>query len=335
MKNITSPPLITMKDVANRAGVSTATVSRTFTAPEKVSIKTRQRVEAAAYALGYSFSTQCREEQNHYLRKIIVLVADIADSFYGPVIQGIEKQAAKNYCIVYLFDCAQQPQDADFLNQHLLSSYHDGILCLGTYPTQTDKTHLPPLVVINEYSSNFTFPMIHIDNLTAAFNAVNYLIQRGHRRIACLTGPDNLSLCRYRRQGYIQALQRHNIEVNPYYLARGDFTFQAGIDGLNHFMQLTSPPEAIFCHNDKMALGILYQAQQLGISIPDQLSVIGFDGLEEGLFSNPPLTTIVQPREALGEAAISLLIELMDGKPVNHSSCLLETELVLRQSTRS
>lgn len=334
MKNIASSSSITMKDVAVRAGVSTATVSRAFTAPEKVSANTRQRVEAAAYALGYSLTASCHENQASYLRKIVVIVADITAPFYGPVIKGIEHQAIKNNCITYLFDCAHQHVDHYFLNRQGVCHDHDGIICLGTYPSQFDSTSLPPIVVVNEYSSNFTFPMVHIDNLTAAFNAVSYLIQRGHRRIACLTGPDKLPVCQSRRQGYMQALQRNNIDVNPYYLARGDLTFQSGIDALIQLMQLASPPEAIFCHNDAMALGVIYQAQQIGISIPEQLSVVGFDGIDEGLYSTPTLTTVVQPRIKLGETAISLLVGLMDGKLIDNTSCLLETELVLRQSTR-
>ena len=334
MKMTTYPSSATMKDVAIQAGVSTATVSRAFADPEKVSAKTRQRVESAAHALGYSFAPSLPRLTHQYWRTILVLVADITDSFYSDIIRGIEIQARQLHCLITLFDCAHQSVESFMVHSRGGIENYNGLIFVGLSPVHHDHMPTTTGVVINEYSSCHTFPTVHIDNLTAAFDAVQYLIQRGHQRIACLTGPEELAICQYRRQGYLQALQRHNIPLNPYYLARGDFSFASGLTAIEHFLQLATPPDAIFCHNDKMALGVLHRAKQLGIVVPKQLSVIGFDDIEESQYADPPLSTISQPRKAQGEAAVSVLVAMIEGKNITHRSYLLETELILRQSTR-
>ncbi|WP_241575634.1 substrate-binding domain-containing protein [Rosenbergiella nectarea] len=334
MKTTLNSSPATMKAVALAAGVSTATVSRVFTSPEKVSPTTRQRVESVAITLGYSTIPLFSRGITPSWRKVLVIIADVTDSFYSEIIRGIETQASLQHCLVTLFDCAHQSMNRYITQARGLPEGYDGLIYVGLSPT--DRDHRPPLpcVVINEYSSNHGAPTLHIDNLSASFNAVNYLIQRGHHRIACVTGPEALAICQYRRQGYLQALQRHNLPLNPYYITRGDFSFKSGIAAAEQLLTLSTPPDAIFCHNDKMALGAMYRARQLGIAVPRQLSLIGFDDIEESQYADPPLTTVAQPRVAQGEAAMSLLTTLMEGKPLIHRSYLLETELILRQSTR-
>lgn len=334
MKTTQNPSSATMKAVALAAGVSTATVSRVFTAPEKVSPTTRQRVESAAITLGYSTAPIFPRGIPPRWRKVLVIIADVTDSFYSEIIRGIERQASQQHCLITLFDCAHQSINRCIPETRGLPDDYDGLIYVGLSPSSLDRPPSLPSVVINEYSSDHGAPTLHIDNLSAAFNAVNYLIQRGHHRIACVTGPEDLAICQYRRQGYLQALQRHNLALNPYFITRGDFTFKSGIAAAEHLLTLTPSPDAIFCHNDRMALGVMYRAKQLGIVIPRQLSVIGFDDIEESQYAEPPLTTIAQPRVAQGEAAVSLLMTLMEGKPLINRSYLLETKLILRQSTR-
>ncbi|WKX26355.1 substrate-binding domain-containing protein [Tatumella ptyseos] len=334
MKTPLNPSSATMKAVALAAGVSTATVSRVFTTPEKVSSTTRQRVESAAIKVGYPTIPLFSQSKTLHWRRVMVFVADITDSFYSEIIRGIETQATHQHCSITLFDCGQQSIESYRAYAGSLAEGYDGILYVGISPTHADHHLKLPSVIINEYSSDHGAPTLHIDNLTASFNAVNYLIQRGHHHIACITGPEKLAICQYRRQGYLQALQRHSFPLNPYYITQGDFSFQSGIASAERLLTLSPPPDAIFCHNDKMALGAMYRAKQLGIAIPRQLSIIGFGDIEESQYADPPLTTIAQPRVTQGETAISLLTTLMEGKPLIHRSYLLETEFILRRSTR-
>ena len=327
----------TMKDVAKKAGVSTATVSRTLTSPDKVSPSARNKVMKAMGELGYTSTLSPRHPKSNESRTLLILVPDICDPFFHEIIRGIEVTAAAAGYLVLTGDCAHQNlQEVSFLDK-ILTRQTDGLLLLGSQvPVLSELSYrdqLPPLVMANEFSANLAFPTVHIDNLTAAFNAVNWLLDTGLTRIACITGPDTMSHCRYRRQGYIQALSRRNIPVEPRYLARGDFSFASGRDALISLMQLPDPPEAIFCHNDRMALGVLHQASLMGIRVPEQLSVIGFDDIDAAQYSHPPLTTITQPRFRIGCEAATLLIEIIQGKRVNGGSRLLEAALTVRQST--
>lgn len=334
MKNYSSLIHITMKDVAMQAGVSIATVSRTLTNPEKVSIRTRSKVKAAANAIGYDHGSHLRLTPEHAFRKIFVLVADISDLFYSKIINSLEKHAKQHRCILYFINISQcRINDQQYI-ERLLSAYHDGTLYLGLYPPQFEQKSQVPAVVVNEFSSTIHYPTVHIDNLTAAFNAVNHLIIKGYQHIACLTGPDDLVYCQYRRQGYLQALQRYSLLPTPHYIARGNFSFDSGRQALKYFMQLPQPPDAIFCHNDQMAMGVLFEAKQRGIAVPEQLGVVGFDDLEESHFCSPPLTTVTQPREKMGEIALLLLLDLVNGKNLMPNCYQLEAKLNLRQSTR-
>ena len=158
----------------------------------------------------------------------------------------------------------------------MLTRQIDGMVLLGSQvPFDTgveEQRNLPPMVMANEFAPDLELPTVHIDNLTAAFEAVNHLWQLGHRRIACIAGPEEMPLSHYRLQGYIQALRRHGQEVEPRYIVRGDFTFEAGAAAFKRLMALPKPPEALFCHNDIMALGAMSQAKSMGLRIPRDLA---------------------------------------------------------------
>ncbi|PKH19154.1 DNA-binding transcriptional regulator CytR [Enterobacterales bacterium CwR94] len=327
----------TMKDVAERAGVSTATVSRALTNPEKVSVTTRRKVEQAVIDVGYTAQGAARTARRYDSKTILVIVPDICDPFFSEMIRGVEVTAAQEGYLVLIGDCAHQnQQEKSFLNL-MLTRQIDGMVLLGSnvpFDTQhDDQRNLPPMVMANEFAPELGLPTVHIDNLTAAFEAVSHLQQKGHRRIACIAGPDHMPLCHYRLQGYIQALRRSGIPVDPTYIVRGDFTFEAGTQALAQLMTLEEPPQAIFCHSDILALGAMKQAKELGLRIPEDLSLIGFDDIELSRYSDPPLTTIAQPRFEIGCEAMLLLLEQLQGKNVSTGSRLLDFEIKRRGST--
>ncbi|RWR03231.1 transcriptional regulator [[Pantoea] beijingensis] len=328
---------VTMKDVAERAGVSTATVSRALMNPEKVSAATRQKVEQAVVDVGYSPHTLARNARRSESRTILVIVPDICDPFFSEIIRGVEITAAAEGYLVLIGDCAHQnQQEKSFLNL-MLTRQIDGMVLLGSQvPFDTgveEQRNLPPMVMANEFAPEMELPTVHIDNLTAAFEAVNHLHKLGHRRIACIAGPEEMPLCHYRLQGYIQALRRNGITVEPGYIVRGDFTFEAGAAALKQLMTQPQPPDALFCHSDIMALGAMSQAKMMGLRIPEDLSLVGFDDIELSRYSDPPLTTVAQPRFSIGREATLLLLEQLHGKNVSNGSRLLDFELKVRGST--
>ncbi|MGV8927391.1 MAG: DNA-binding transcriptional regulator CytR [Ewingella sp.] len=327
----------TMKDVAEMAGVSTATVSRALMNPEKVSATTRQKVELAVVEVGYSPHALSRNLKRNESRTILVIVPDICDPYFADVIQGIERTAAENGYLVLIGDCAQQNQQEKTFINLIITKQIDGMLLLGSDlpfdASKEEQRNLPPMVMANEFAPELELPTVHIDNLTAAYEAVHYLIGLGHQRIGCIAGPDNMPLCQYRSQGYIQALRRNGLMVESSYTAKGDFSYESGALALAELMSQPVPPTALFCHNDVMAIGAMYQAKKMGLHIPQDLSVVGFDDIKLSQYFDPPLTTVAQPRFQLGRQAMLLLLEQLYGNTVHSGSRLLESELIVRGST--
>ena len=179
------------------------------------------------------------------------------------------------------------------------------------------------MVMANEFAPELELPTVHIDNLTAAFEAVHYLHQLGHRQIACVAGPEQMPLSHYRLQGYVQALRRNGITVESSYITRGDFTYEAGAQALTALMAQPKPPTAVFCHSDVMAIGVLSQAKKMGLRIPQDLSIVGFDDLKLAQYCDPPLTTVAQPRFQIGQQAMLLPLEQLNGQTVASGSRLL------------
>ncbi|ASG64425.1 TPA: DNA-binding transcriptional regulator CytR [Kluyvera ascorbata] len=327
----------TMKDVALQANVSTATVSRALMNPEKVSQATRNRVEQAALEVGYLPQMQGRNMKRNESRTILVIVPDICDPFFSEVIRGIEVTAAAQGYLVLIGDCAHQNQQEKTFIDLIITKQIDGMLLLGSRlpfdASIEEQRNLPPMVMANEFAPELGLPTVHIDNLTAAFDAVNYLHELGHQRIGCIAGPEEMPLCHYRLQGYVQALRRSGITVDPHYIARGNFTYEAGASALEQLLALPKPPTAVFCHSDIMALGALSWAKRQGLKVPEDLSIIGFDNISLAEFCDPPLTTVSQPRFDIGREAMLLLLNQLSGQFVDSGSRLLDCELIVRGST--
>ena len=327
----------TMKDVAVRAKVSTATVSRALMNPDKVSQHTRHRVEQAAIEVGYLPHSLGRNIKRNESRTLLVIVPDICDPFFSEIIRGIEITAASNGYLVLIGDCAHQNQQEKTFIDLIITKQIDGMLLLGSRlpfgASKEEQRNLPPIVMANEFAPELELPTVHIDNLTAAFNAVSYLQKLGHNRSACIAGPEEMPHCHYRLQGYVQALRRTGTEVNPHYIARGDFTFEAGSHALEQLMMLSQPPTAIFCHTDVMALGAISSAKRRGLRVPEDLSIMGFDDIALSQYCDPPLTTVAQPRFNIGKEAMLLLLDQLQGQAVSNGSRLLDCVLVERGST--
>ena len=329
----------TMKDVALKAKVSTATVSRALMNPDKVSQATRNRVEKAAREVGYFPQPMGRNAKRNESRTILVIVPDICDPFFSEIIRGIDVTAATHGYLVLIGDCAHQNQQEKTFIDLIITKQIDGMLLLGSRlpfdASIEEQRNLPPMVMANEFAPELELPTVHIDNLTAAFGAVNYLYEQGHKLIGCIAGPEEMPLCHYRLQGYVQALRRCGIMVDPQYIARGDFSFEAGSKAMQQLLDLPQPPTAVFCHSDVMALGALSQAKRQGLKVPEDLSIIGFDNIDLTQFCDPPLTTIAQPRYEIGREAMLLLLDQMQGQTVGSGSRLMDCELIIRGSTRT
>lgn len=328
--------MATMKDVAHLAGVSTATVSRALMNPEKVSASTCKKVEKAVLDAGYSPNSLVRNLRRNETKTIVVIVPDICDSYYSDIIRGIEETAAEHGYLVLLGDSGQQKnRESSFVNL-IFTKQADGMLLLGTnIPfdiSKAEQKNLPPLVMACEFAPDLELPTVHIDNLTAAFDAVNYLTKIGHKQIAQITGELQGALTKFRVQGYQQALRRAGISVNPAYSVSGETSFAMGARAMTTLLSLPIVPTAVFCHSDVLAIGAMQQAKRLGFRVPQDISIIGFDDIKFAEYCDPALTTMSQPRYEIGQQAMLLLLKMLKGNEVQIGSRLLDAQLVIRES---
>ena len=327
----------TIKDVASAAKVSTATVSRVLEQTAPVSPHTRARVLKAVAEVNYSPNIIARNLRRQETRTVFMVVRDMRNPFYLEVFRGIEAEArAQGYNVLMGNTEDSVEREHDYFRM-LKARYADGmILMTGKLPRDSNAAlgqwH-PPMVVAAEYFPELDLPTVRIDNIAAAADAVGYLIELGHRRIAHITGPTPEVMSRDRHQGYLRALKAAGLRADLHLTIRGDYTLGSGHVACRRLFALDHPPTAIFCSNDEMAMGAINELRTLNLTTPDDVSVVGFDDIVFAGAFHPPLTTIRQPRHDMGRAAMRLLCDLLAGKPVAAEPIVMPTELVIRKST--
>ena len=327
----------TIHDVAARAEVSTATVSRVLSNPEKVSEATRRRVLKAVDQLGYSPNAAAKSLRTLTTRKLLVTVPDIANPFFSLIIQGIEEAALREGYSVMLGDTHHDAQREERYGEMLLRREVDGLIFLGHSMSKSvgvlmKKSQLAPIVNGCEYSPNLGVPSAHVDNEAAAYEAMSHLYGLGHRHIGVLTGPLASPLSRDRLRG-AQACAKENGASKQVMVVNGDFSIESGIAGAARLFAQQTPPTAVFCFNDEMAIGVLDYASRVGRSVPESLSVIGFDDIRFSRYMRPALTTISQPMLDIGRETVRLLLGVLQGTVTTPVSITLPHKLEIRSST--
>ncbi|WP_427982687.1 LacI family DNA-binding transcriptional regulator [Agarivorans sp.] len=321
----------TIKDVAKMAGVSTATVSRAMMNPEKVSEKTRLKVEAAVAECGFSPNVIARNLRRSESKTIVVIVPDISNMFFANIVRGIQRVALKNAYKVLLGDSIHTVEQAKAYMDLVRSKQADGIISLtAELPAEVRQGSELPLVMACEYFPGFPVPTVRIDNRGSASRAVDYLLDIGHRQIGCITGPMENPICVDRKAGYQDSLQKMNIAVDEQAFEDGDFSFHSGYSAFRRLQQHFNMT-ALFCFNDMMALGAMKAAIELGIKVPQQLSIVGFDDLLFAEYTDPGLTTVRQPQEEIGITAANTLVKVLQGGKANQDT-IIPTQLLVRGS---
>ncbi len=326
----------TIKDVARLAGVSTATVSRTLKSPNKVSQETRDKVMQAVRAVNYTPNRVAQSLRARETRTVILVVRDIANPFYLEIFRGVEQQAHDLGYSVLMGNTRDDP-DRERLYFDMVAGRHaDGlILMTGTLPGEflQQQRRLPPMVVALEYIDNVPLPTIKIDNVLAAKKAVDHLLSLGHRRIAHISGPMPEVLSVDRAAGYRLAMEQAGLELREGWIARGDFSVGSGHRALHQIWSSEIKPTAVFAANDEMAIGAINELAARRISVPGEVSVIGFDDISFARAYNPALTTIRQLRTEIGRQAMLLLAEVLAGRHISREPVIIPTELVVRDSS--
>lgn len=330
----------TIKDVALHAQVSVATVSHVVNETRFVSEATRLRVQQAIAELRYVPSALARSLKSNRTHTVGMMIPNNSNPYFAEIIRGIEDTCYGAGFNVILCNSDDDPLKQSTYVRLLSEKQVDGLIVLSSGSDvellDTLRAATMPQVVVDREIDDLAADLVEVNHEAGGFLATQHLLQLGHRRIACIAGPQTLSSARQRVQGYQRALHEAGLMVDDQLLRSADFTSAGGHAAMTALLDAASPaerPSAVFASNDLMAIGAICAAAARGLSIPKDLSVIGFDDIALAAFSNPPLSSIAQPKHQTGELAAKLLLQRIAQPGRELQRAILQPSLVTRQST--
>ncbi|MGH6762498.1 MAG: LacI family DNA-binding transcriptional regulator [Phyllobacterium sp.] len=326
-----------IKDIARQVGVSPATVSRALAGSSLVAEPTLSRVREAAQKLNYRPNVSARNLRTQKSMAVLLVVRDVANPFYLEIFKGVDAAAREaGYSVLMGNTEDHSERELEYFDM-LRDGHADGMILMNgklpsSYARNPEKVAGLPIVVALEVIENAKLPHVQIDNEAAARVAVQHLLSLGHRRIAHICGPIPEVMSVRRREGFRKAMQEAGFGIPERFEPVGDYTIQSGAELCRELYSRPNPPSALFVGNDQMAFGAINELRRMGLSVPGDVSVVGFDDLFLSECFFPPLTTISQPRAEIGRHAMSQLLHVMNGDDV---APLVEmpTALKIRNST--
>lgn len=330
---------VTIYDVAREAGVSMATVSRVVNGNPNVKPLTRKKVLAAIERLGYRPNAVARGLASKKTTTVGVIIPDISSLFFSELARGIEDIATMYKYNIILCNSDQRMEKELQLINTLLEKQVDGLLFMGAeikedHLQALTSTSVPTVLAATRDADN-VLPSVSIDHFQAAYDATKALVDRGHKRIAMITGPLNDPLgglmC---FEGYKKALIDAGIGLQDELVATGNYFYESGLSVTKEFLKLEQPPTAIFAANDEMAIGAIHGIQDSGMHVPGDIEVIGHDNIRLVEMVRPRLTSVVQPMYDIGAVAMRLLTKYMNNEHVEEHVVLLPHRIEYRESTR-
>lgn len=327
--------MATIKDIAKAAGVTPGVVSRALNNKPGVKQSTRERILKIAQEMRYYPNTAARSLVTRRTDAIGVVMADISEPYYSQTIKGME-YAAINAGVTLLFSNSYEyVEQTDVLRKMVLGNRVDGLVIMGSnieekrFVTSLLEQDIPFVLV----ERNFPDPNVNcvwVDNTLGAYMATKLLIDKGHRKIGHIAGRVQFQVALDRIKGYRQALEEAGIEFSEDIIVPGDFVTQGGYQAMKQLL----PKEctAVFCANDAMAYGALQAIAEAGLQVPDDIAVIGFDDLEFSALTNPPLTTVHQPRYEIGRKSMEILLSVLQKKEPNGIKVCFDPKIIVRRS---
>jgi LacI family transcriptional regulator len=326
---------VTIQDVAKAAGVSVSTVSRVLNEKDDVASETYVKVQEVIASLGYASSLAARSMRSHSNKVIGLIMPDVASPYCVEVLRGLNEAIAESDydLIIYTTGDVRKYHTADqerkFVNL-LNGGITDGVIVVT--PAATSFSTDAPVVTIDPNNERPDCPGIIAANREGALTAMNYLTGLGHKRIGFITGRLDLVSGCHRLEGYKDGLNAKGIPLDDELIQIGDYTTEVGYACSQKLLDLPDPPTAIFASNDMSALGAYQAAQEAGLRIPQDLSVIGFDNLPESTYPQPSLTTIDQFVAQMGKTAVELVMKMIKGETLERNLIKIPTRLVVRES---
>lgn len=316
MKRFAQPGRVTITDVAKAAEVSKTTVSHVLSGKRPVATSTRERVEAAIRQLGYRPDGLARSLRTRRTHVVALIIPDLTNPYYPLLARGLEDGTDGDYRTFICNTDGSFEREEEFL-QEVTDRRADGIV-LDSFAMKPERVGaiVPPGVAVVRIGTTVIddpgYDTVHADDERGAFDAVMHLVDKGHRRIAMIQGPPGAG--GKRNGGYETALRSAGIPPNPDHVISGEWTRPGGAEAARMLLSIPEPPSAIFCANDLIALGVMDTARDLGLQIPDDLALVGFDDIESAAMVSPALTTVANPAYETGLLAGILLRERMSGQ---------------------
>ncbi len=327
---------ITIKDVARKANVSIATVSRVLNKKTNVSDEVIKAVNDAVEELGYSPNFLGRDLRKNETKRILAIIASTEQSFYSEVLRGMQDAAYANGYDVLIATTRDDPEHEMHLLGMLFSKAVDGAVLLAPKldaATITDLAKKYQLAMCLERLADCDILCVTIDNEKAGYDATKYLIGKGRKRIGLITTTVRSQSSVDRENGYFRALRESGFEVDENLIFYGDYDAASGMRGCEALMRSAQPPDAIFAISDTISIGAMTYAIRNGISIGDELLFFGFDNIDYSHTFIPHLSTVEQPCYLQGKTVIEKLIGNMKSDEKDHNTYMLPHSLILREST--
>lgn len=321
-----------LKDIAEKAGVSISTVSKFLNGKGSLSACTEERIRQALESLGFQ-GIPVRKQKSK-LKVVGVVIPDIENPFFSSVTKTLELLLFR---YGYFLLLCNTENSADLERQFVSYLGRSGVRGILLVPATSEKRFDAferniPVLLLDRTIRGTNLPFVMTNHYQGARIAVSYLVQKGRRRIAFIGGRKDISVYEDRLKGYMDELQEQGLDVDHDIVIESDFSFQGGYNTVSLLYERRKPFDAIFAANDLVALGAIERLRELGVAVPHEVSVVGFDDIWLSRLSHPRLTTIRQPIHELCKEAVTTLLKLIDGGEVRVSSKILEPQLVVRES---
>lgn len=330
-----------LKQLAEELNLSFSTVSKALRDSYEISDATKSRVKAKAKELNYQVNPLASSFRRQKSKTIAVVVPEVVNDFFGPVISGIESIAQEKGYHVLIYLTHEDVQKEVAITRLLQHGRVDGIIISLSKQTR-DTSHLDdlknkeiPLVFFDRIAEHLSVPKVNTDDYDCGIKATEHLIEQGCRRIAFLSISQNLSICAIRMQGYLEAIRRHKLKPDPKLIVSCDKDDVKNGELILKLLKGKNRPDGLFASVEKLAITAYEVCEQLGLNIPGQLKIITFSNSYMAGLLNPPLTTISQPAYEMGREAVSILFKLVEKKGHHFllEKTVLKSELIVRRST--
>lgn len=327
-----------IQEIARLAGVSVATVSRVLNESPKVKDATRNNVLSVIRKFDYQPNLLGRDLRRSETMKVLILISSLEKPIVGAVVKGIEACAKEYGYQVLICPTSFEWDREQELFQMLKNRLVDGVITFGTTLSKEEISEISQkynVVQCCEFKDTPYTCSVSIDDEKASFDAVNYLVQLGHKRIALIGDSSFLSSSStsHREKGYRKALQKNKLNVDNDLIMYGGDNYEDGVKLTNVLVSKKNPPTAIFCLSDSIGIGCVNAIKENGYSIPEDIAVVGFDDTREAIMAMPALTTIHQPKYEIGYSSMKLLIHNMKNKQKKYEKVILNHNIIRREST--